>query len=1591
MPSATLTLCRSRTVHSKMTHPGCADIVLSELSAVLDIPLSRLDLKSSFIRNGGDSLSSIKLKAALRRHGIHVSINSIFTSSTLLCLAECDVSLPLQPCADVLLSTPLRGTKRASDTNERPPKRQRGSKSLLRSSVMEIPTYTRYQMTEMQLSLVQSTQTTPGCNVISYVETHRPENVPALKRAWQQALKIEPIFNMSFNVDGPEGFMYESQGQPFVWEETVVEDKSSYQERRREAEKQSLLSSSLATGFRIITLQLPGVEGESTIIWQVHHAMIDGISCDLVRSNVQRLLRGEQIQAGSSFTNFTSLLQTLQQQEHESATNFWAQQKQDHPNPSTELLLPIPPSDTARATELGEVYIDSNIKELTAYSKRIGVTVASLYHAAWGLALSKYADSSHICFGTVLSGRTLPFDGIQSVVGPTINTLPLNVSLDTCSTVIEYIRLVFASLLDLTSFQWTKPSHGFSRNFSSAVNVQFETPPFAVDRFEPLEQPYSRVVSDIPLHVEVGKSGRIHLAYNTKAFFKAHIEHLGATLSTALNILLDPNSTVSSCLDSLIESGQLKDLASIGNWTAETTRHGSIRDDLVSMFTRVAETDLEAIAIEHGSRVLTYDELHKQSSLVAQQLSQFVRSGDVVCVHADRTINWIVAIYAVLKIGAVYCPFDQDVPGAIRSANFTTANAKLFLTGSIAAKSTKPVSCRLCLSVEELLRDTSVSVDFKSREPCPESVAYMCLTSGSTGKPKGVMCRHRGLVAFQKDFRVRLCARPGWRIAQFMSPGFDGSIHEIFSALSYGSTLVLKDISSPFDHLKRCDAAILTPSVAKALEVDEFPNLKTVYLVGEAVPQSVCDTWGAQKQLFNMYGPTEATCGATIKALTAKAPVTLGTPNPSTRIYILDSKQRLVPWGVIGEIYLAGVQVAAGYVGQRDETAQNFIPDSVNPQYEGDFMYKTGDRAYWDERGELVFLGRNDRQIKLRGFRLDLDDLEIRMTKADERCTATALTVKHDQLVALVQPADLDVDKFKTRIRQHVPLYALPRYILAVDSFPMTLVGKLDYRAMSSMANPDVVQNKPLTVSEQRVITAVKDVLGMPEGSEINRESNFSDIGGNSLLALVLSHRLSRIFQQRIPVSMILDSPTVQDLAEELASQPVSDEHHASSVLGDYQPSPIESEWWHKYQQGDTSSFNVSYACELPIHFDMRKLIASWNLVLGRHRILSSRYRWSDRGLVREYAQYPPSVKQDEAIDIQLELNIPFDLTADDLIRVTISSTRMLVVISHIICDLTTLKTLLGEVTNVYHGRELAPLAKTYFQTSWSTSPMPCHLSFWSEYLDGASTPHPHLSIGNIGRRRTSWSGSTTVWQIPKKTYEAMIHYTSANKVTMHQLAIAAVALTLQHDTKTCDITIGAPYLNRNSEEDLEVIGLFLEPLPIRICYPPPDQGRLGSESLESPRPQPDTSRDSFVKAVQRSSRAALSHAVPWSQLLSHLDIKPDFPNHPVFDVMVTFHEDDYETYFPLEGVHFLPTWSDGAKFKLMVEFTARNNGNLALRLEYSDECFTPEDAQLIGRLVMEALEGLILGHDYDSIACKLESLRDGDFLPSRHDSEQGS
>ena len=747
-----------------------------------------------------------------------------------------------------------------------------------------------------------------------------------------------------------------------------------------------------------------------------------------------------------------------------------------------------------------------------------------------------------------------------------------------------------------------------------------------------------------------------------------------------------------------------------------------------------------------------------------------------------------------------------------------------------------------------------------------------------------------------------------------------------------------------------------------------------VYLVGEPVPQSVNDKWSKSKKLYNMYGPTEGTCGATIKRLLPGARVTIGAPNPSTRVYILDSHGEMAIPGVIGEIYIAGVQVAKGYINLPDETGSRFLRDHISCN--GEQMYRTGDKGYWSESGEIVCLGRSDRQIKLRGYRLDMNDLEVRIAKAFPAVEAVAIAPKGDYLVAMVQPASVDVKKLLSHISMALPPYAVPQHVMATDSLPTTRAGKIDYKTMTEMVfTASTQETRELSTSTERTVAvAFKRVLELDQLFPITAQSNFIALGGHSLQQLSLSLYLTRELGAHIPLQIVIENPVIEDLAKAVDSfishedAPISPVSRVQS-FDEKSVSLLEADWLKRYKfDAGSSSFNVSFTCSFTDGLvNITRLVDAWNTVLASHPLLRCRYiTGKGKAPRRVFSDHATLVERVRSLDLWVEINRPFQLDRANPVRVHIADDRLVVVLSHIVADYTTLSILLNEASALYNGQSIPSVRSSYFDMLRQKEvTKPCHLKFWSKYLEGC-VDSPAL----FGRKteRNNYRGTSFVFELPTTLVSKVHAYTQSTSFTLQQLATAAVALCLQPETTNTDMVILTPYINRSSDKALETVGLFLEPLPIRVKYDSSAENRD-----ENGKPV------SFLESVRNQSQAALAHAVPWHQLLDRLAVKRRYPNHPLSDVMVSFHDSRQVASLGVAAPGFEPCclWSEGSKFKLMCEFTAIAGRKVLLRLEYDPDCVEGGDVRMLRRCVPEALRLLVERADADEIKQRIVERRE--------------
>ncbi len=1577
------------------------EVVMSNLTQLLELSPSSLDKNNSFIGLGGHSLLAVKLSNACKSAGIDLSLTNILLSETISKMCASATSLePKTPVSPGLrrksvqfnrldaFATPASNTRRRSSlapispTSARRPSvdvyarrpsvdvqirhsstdhHLHPSLAVRRSVDQSVPSDldTTATLTDMQLSFIHSYKKNPGTNIINFIETYNNTDIPAVKAAWKIVVEGESIFRQSFDIESTEGGRRQSKSSSFHWNDIICASEKHF---KHEMESHKA-PENIECSFDCVTYP---ESTTSTIVWRVHHAFIDGMSGQLMYEKMRKVLAGQPITPGTPFSAVAHQIKALQQATRESNQAFWKEQLEKHPQPAGELALSEPsvPDSTAA---IEEVSFTIPLSKIVKASRDAGVSLMAWYQAAWAMTLSMYTDSSSIIFGTVLAGRNLPVKGAHDTIGPLVNTLPFHITIDPHQSVAGFLRSVFAHSVALQNVQCSTPEDGFTRSFASALAMEFDFEANDHQSRRPIGASRFKVIPDMPLSVYMSAKGTLRLCYKPSRFSEADMKILGAHFRRAILLLLKSDKDMNNRMSQLLTRECKETLKEYGNCLTDDTSLVSIKDDLVTLFERAARDNPTAAAVEKAGLTLTYADLDRLAGALAKKLEPHVQPGDVVCVHADRSINWIIAIYGIWKAGCVYSAQDAALPAHIREMNFQTAGASVFLTPAASQKHIKPDSCEVVLSVEELVLK-QLPADFQGvphrTSPRIEDNAYLCFTSGSTGKPKGCMCHHAGLVAFQKDPEVRFFSAPGQRIAQVMSPAFDGSIHEIFSALSYGGTLVLTDGIDPFAHIRKSNASLLTPSVAKILEPRDFPNLKTLYVVGEPVPQYVNDLWSKHVNMYNMYGPTEATCGATIQKLSPGRKVTIGPPNPTTRIYILDRNQQLVPPGVIGEIYCAGVQVARGYVGRPELTAEKFLPDTIEKR-PGEMMYRTGDRGFFNHDGEVECLGRNDRQIKLRGYRTDLNDIEMRVAQGIPECTAVAICQKDDYLVAMIQPETLDMSDVRARVMKTVPIHAVPRIIRAVEKFPFTPAGKIDYKKIAEVCTSaaPVAASTKLSVTESQIAQVWRDLLALPETDKISTDSNFAELGGHSVLQLRLASKLSHVYKQNIPMAKIIGASTLAEMAkivDEIKGTSKSDASSGLQPLGLNNVAPIEADWVQKYEiKRGTSAFNVTFAAAIdPEKIDVDHLAASWNAVLARHPIFRSRYHPDEKkphGVGRLLSRYCPQVVRldDDNFDLWREVNRPFHLDRQNPIRVFITDSTILATMSHIIADLTSLQVVLKEVMQLYNEEALPRVQHKYADTTqWASPITDAQKQWWQTYLQDSDAAQNYVSRLP---KRSAYDGVTRLTQLPKPLAKRLLKYSTENKVTLHQMALGATALALQTDSENTDMVLGGPYFNRGAD-DVETVGLFLEPIPIRI--------------------QHSASKGSFLSAVQSASQSAIANAIPWHEILKATGkSEAVYPNQALTDIMVTFHDDRTSPKLPIEGLEPLVTYTKGSKFTLLVEFCAVSEDVVLLRLEYDNTLISDAEIHRIWSLLEEALESMVAGKSYTEIKERLRSV----------------
>jgi amino acid adenylation domain-containing protein len=481
-----------------------------------------------------------------------------------------------------------------------------------------------------------------------------------------------------------------------------------------------------------------------------------------------------------------------------------------------------------------------------------------------------------------------------------------------------------------------------------------------------------------------------------------------------------------------------------------------------------------AVAIEHEGRTITYDRLNRRANALARQLADLgVGPGDAVAVFLRRSIPMVIGQLAALKLGAAYVPQHVGVaPDSQLQHVAAAAKAKAVVTLPELVDDLPPFDQATVIAVDH--EDDGVGADWPTdddvtlrldpttspydprRDVDPDSTAFVLFTSGTTGKPNGVQVTHRNVCNVLLTEPANLGMGPGLKVAQILSIAFDMAAWETLGAIMNGAELLIRgrDIQAT---VERADIVIATPSILGSVDAERCGNVSVVAVAGEPCPRPLADTWGAFTRFHNSCGPTETTIVNTVHHYRPGVDdLTIGSPTPNNTVYVLDENRRPCPIGEVGEMWAGGDCVTAGYLDNAKLTDERYAPD---PFLGGDRrMFRTRDLGRWTADGRLEHFGRTDDQVKVRGFRVELDSVAAAIETVDGCTKAVALKLDDRNLVAFAQPSTVDPEQAKQAVADALPYYCVPADVVVVDELPRTDRGKVDKRDLRQRLDTELME-----------------------------------------------------------------------------------------------------------------------------------------------------------------------------------------------------------------------------------------------------------------------------------------------------------------------------------------------------------------------------------------------------------------------------------------------------------------------------------------------------------------------------------------------------
>ncbi|OAI22284.1 amino acid adenylation domain-containing protein [Methylomonas koyamae] len=1475
-----------------------------------------------------------------------------------------------------------------------------------------------YKLTPIQEGMLFHSLSSPESGV--YVEQFSqtvPFGVDAdlWQQAWNRVIAHHDILRSGFFWEGLEKPVQVVQRQAEI--QVRETDWSDLAEAEREQRLQALRAADAKQPFDLakaplLRLQVirTGAE-QSVLLWTYHHILLDGWSAFIVLDQALQAYmaladgREPALPASAPYKNY---LRWLGQQDRTAAETFWRSYLAGFAAPTPLGLVEgnpdaEPDCDYAVVRRaLGQ----TRAERLREFARAARLTPNSVIQGAYGYLLALYSGEDDVVFGCTVSGRPPELEHSQNMVGLFINTLPLRLRIRPGQPVAAWLRELQDGLLALRNYEhsplveiqaWSPIGAGLPL-FDSMLAVE------SFPQSSQVQLPDVTVAQKtnyaLTLVVEPVGEMNIRAMFDPRRYAPAVVERLLDHWQTVLDeMMLDAERPLAT-LSAMSAAKRLRQAA----WNATAADFPRERD-LAALFAERAAQHPERTALVVGAERLNYAELDRRANGLAHfLLARGAVAGGQIALLLEPSVELIIAILAVVKTGNAYAPLDPKAPDARLAGMLQDLRFGLLLShrgrgDGLAADGLQIIDLDRSGADWAGQTDTAPAVAIDTRR-----LFYVIHTSGSTGKPKAAGVYHDSFINFILWWNREFGFDSADKCLLINKITFDLAQKNVWGALLTGGELHLA-VGDHFDpeYVRQTVAGQCitwincTPSMAYALvegdDIDyrDLASLRYLLLGGEPVNKARLAPWllseHSRCELVNTYGPTECTDLCTTHRFSREEleqpqwPVTVGKNLPNVRMLILDRFNNPLPAGIAGEVMIGGASLGVGYLNNPGLTASQFIPHP-QPEIAGERLYRTGDLGYFREDGSIVVKGRVDFQVKLRGYRIELEEIDtVLRGHADVQDAVTVVGGgERQQLVSYLVPAAgaAEAAEFRAGLReylaQRLPDYMVPSVFVLLAAMPLNANGKADRSALPAPDEADAVQAGPMQAPADAVEEALlgiwQKVLGR---DDIGVNDNFFALGGHSLTITQVFSRIPKLFEVKLGLSELFQHPTVAGQAALIRNRQAGGAASYPVLTRKERPEPLplsyaQSRLWfvQEFEPGNPA-YHVPNAVAFaePVAVEAMRQALAW--LTGRHESLRTRFP-AAAGEPRQeiLADYVPALVVDDLTALAeaeleqrmaeiatAEARTPFDLAAAPPVRYRLllgsDSAVLLATLHHIVTDGWSTDIFVRELRTAYaafrNGGEpdLPELAVQYADYAlWQREFLrgeirERQLAYWRRELDGAvhsiSLPYDFPRPAQL-----SWQGGMVRDRYAPELAQGLKALAESQGATLFMALMAAFELLLYRWSGQDDFVLGTPIANRHHEEVEPVIGFFVNTLPIRA------------------RIEAGTSFNDLLAAVKQAAHGAYEHQdLPFEMLVDELKPARSAAYNPFFQVCFALRS-AYEDMSLVDSGDWIARWD------LYVVFNEQDG--LSGQWEFSRALFRPETIERLAQAFAVLLPQLVADPD---------------------------